>query len=48
MKCAGWKLPPSAGKFGNHWSIAVSRQLGRLTSVFDGEDAILVNYLDYH
>lgn len=44
MNVPGWKLHAlSTG----HWSVWVNGNW-RLTFTFDGEDAILVDYLDYH
>jgi plasmid maintenance system killer protein len=37
----------SGSKAGGHWSIDVSGNW-RLTFTFEGEDAILVDYQDYH
>jgi len=44
---AGWNLHPLRGDLAGHWSIKVSANR-RLTFRFDGEDAILVDYQDYH
>jgi len=46
MNAPGWKLHRLQGKLRDHWSVAVSGNW-RLTFIFDGEDAVLVNYLDY-
>jgi len=35
------------GDLGGHWSVDVSGNW-RLTFTFDGEDAALVDYQDYH
>jgi len=45
-KPASWRLHGLQGKE-KHWSIWVNGNW-RLTFTFDGEDAILVNYQDYH
>ncbi|MDR2872917.1 MAG: type II toxin-antitoxin system RelE/ParE family toxin [Xanthomonadaceae bacterium] len=48
MSAPGWKLHPLKGAtFKGHWSIWVSGNY-RLTFAFEGEDAILVDYQDYH
>lgn len=47
MNAPGWKLPPLEGSLSGHWSITVNGNW-RLTFTFDGEDAILVDYQDYH
>lgn len=48
MRMPGWKLHPlRGGDLHGHWSVWVSGNW-RLTFAFDGEDAILVDYQDYH
>lgn len=47
MDVPGWQLHASTGDLEGHWSIWVSGNW-RLTFVFEGEDAILVDYRDYH
>lgn len=47
MNASGWKLHPLAGELEGHWAINVSGNW-RLTFNFDGEDAVLVDYQDYH
>jgi toxin HigB-1 len=53
MNAAPWKLNPLAGKnperqnVEDHWSIWVTGNW-RLTFFFDGTDAVLVDYQDYH
>jgi len=47
MNAPGWRLHPLKGDLGGHWSIDVSGNW-RLTFTFEGEDAILVDYQDYH
>lgn len=44
MDAPGWKLHPLSN---DHWSVWVSGNW-RLTFRFVGEDAELVDYLDYH
>ncbi len=47
MAAPGWDLHPLRGKLNGHWSIQVNGNW-RLTFAFDGEDAVLVDYRDYH
>ena len=47
MDAPGWRLHSLRGEFEGHWSIDVSGNW-RLTFAFEGEDAILVDYQDYH
>lgn len=47
MNAPGWKLHPLKGELAGQWSISVSGNW-RLTFSFEGEDAILVDYQDYH
>lgn len=47
MDKPGWKLHPLGGKLINHWSVWVNGNW-RLTFMFDGEEAVLVDYQDYH
>ena len=47
MNAPGWRLHPLRGSLDGHWSIDVSGNW-RLTFAFEGEDAILVDYQDYH
>jgi proteic killer suppression protein len=47
MNPPGWKLHPLVGEFKDHWAISVSGNW-RLTFKFEGEDAVLVDYQDYH
>lgn len=47
MNAPGWKLHPLAGILKEHWAVMVSGNW-RLTFKFVGEDAILVDYQDYH
>jgi proteic killer suppression protein len=47
MNAPGWKLHRLAGVFKDHWVVSV-RGNWRLTFKFEGEDAILVDYQDYH
>ena len=47
MDVPGWKLHPLAGNLTGHWAVSVSGNW-RLTFAFEGEDAVLVDYQDYH
>jgi toxin HigB-1 len=47
MNVGGWGLHPLSGDLKNHWSVSVSGNW-RMTFRFEGEDAVLVNYQDYH
>jgi proteic killer suppression protein len=47
MNVPGWHLHPLEGRLKGHWSVRVSGNW-RLTFRFEGEDAILVDYQDYH
>jgi proteic killer suppression protein len=47
LRAPGWKLHRLAGELENHWAISVSGNW-RLTFKFEGEDAVLVDYQDYH
>jgi proteic killer suppression protein len=47
MNAPGWFLHPLKGPMKGHWAVRVSGNW-RLTFAFEGEDAILVDYQDYH
>jgi proteic killer suppression protein len=47
MNMPGWKLHSLAGDLADHWSVTVNGNW-RMTFTFEGEDAILVDYQDYH
>lgn len=48
MNMPGWHLHPLQGHdLNGHWSIRVNGNW-RLTFKFEGQDAILVDYQDYH
>jgi proteic killer suppression protein len=47
MDAPGWKLHALMGDLKGHWAVWVDGNW-RLTFTFDGTDAILVNYQDYH
>jgi len=47
MNAAGWKLHRLTGELADHWAITVNGNW-RLTFSFEEQDAILVDYQDYH
>ena len=47
MNAPGWKLHSLSGELKGHWAISVGGNW-RLTFMFEGEDAVLVDYQDYH
>jgi proteic killer suppression protein len=47
MNAPGWRLHPLRGDLEGHWAVDVSGSW-RLTFLFEGEDAVLVDYQDYH
>lgn len=47
MNAPGWKLHPLHRDLQGHWSVTVSGNW-RVTFMFEGEDAVLVDYQDYH
>ena len=47
MNLPGWKLHPLSGKLAGHYAVTVSGNW-RVTFTFEGEDAVLVDYQDYH
>ena len=47
MNAPGWKLHPLTGDLAGNWSVWVNGNW-RMTFAFDGKDAILVDYRDYH
>lgn len=47
MNAPGWKLHSLTGNLAGHWAITVNGNW-RITFAFEGEDAILVDYQDYH
>jgi proteic killer suppression protein len=47
MNAPGWKLHSLRGDLEGRWSVTVSGNW-RLTFMFEGEDAVLVDYQDYH
>jgi toxin HigB-1 len=47
LNIPGWRLHPLKDDLAGHWSVRVSGNW-RLTFRFEGENAILVDYQDYH
>ena len=47
LNVAGWAWHPLTRDLEGHWAVKVNGNW-RLTFSFDGKDAILVNYQDYH
>ena len=47
MNVPGWRLHALAGGLAGHYAVTVNGNW-RLTFMFDGDDAVLVNYQDYH
>lgn len=47
MNAPGWNLHSLRGNLEGHWSVTVGGNW-RLTFAFEGEDAIMVDYQDYH
>ena len=47
MSLPGWRLHQLKGGLKGHWAVWVD-QNWRLTFRFEGDDAVLVDYQDYH
>lgn len=47
MNASGWRLHKLSGNLAGHWAVTVNGNW-RLTFSFEGADAILVDYQDYH
>lgn len=47
MNLPGWGLHPLGGGLVGHYSVTVNGNW-RMTFTFEGEDAVLVDYQDYH
>jgi len=47
MNAPGLRLHPPKGKLMHHWSVTVQANW-RVTFRFEGADAYIVDYLDYH
>ena len=43
----GWRLHPLTGSLAGHYSVVVNGNW-RITFKFEGEDVVLVDYIDYH
>jgi addiction module HigA family antidote len=48
MSVPGWGLHPLISNLTGHYSVAVNNGNWRMTFTFEGEDAVLVDYQDYH
>jgi len=47
MDVPGWRLHPLKGVLQGHWAVSVSGNW-RLTFAFEGTNAVLLDYQDYH
>lgn len=47
MNLPGWKFHALGGGLAGHFAVTVNKNW-RLTFTFEGEDAVLVDYRDYH
>ena len=47
LNVSGWQLHPLTRELAGHWAISVNGNW-RLTFAFEGENAVLVDYQDYH
>lgn len=47
MNQPGWHLHRLTGTLAGHWAVNVNGNW-RLTFTFEGQDAVLVDYQDYH
>jgi proteic killer suppression protein len=47
MNLPNWRLHALKGDLAGHWAVLVDKNW-RLTFAFEGEDATLVDYQDYH
>ena len=47
MNVPGWGMHPLSGKLAGHYSVIVNGNW-RMTFKFEGDDAVLVDYQDYH
>lgn len=47
LSATSWSLHPIKGALKGHWAITVNGNW-RMIFAFEGSDAILVDYLDYH
>jgi proteic killer suppression protein len=47
MNVPGWGLHALSGHLKDHWAVSVNGNW-RMTFTFEGTDAVLVDYMDYH
>lgn len=47
MNIPGWDFHPLTANLADHYSVSVNGNW-RMTFTFEGEDAVLVDYQDYH
>lgn len=47
MSALSWKLHPLKGHLKGHWAVTVNGNW-RMVFSFEGNDAVLVDYCDYH
>jgi proteic killer suppression protein len=47
MNVPGWGLHPLTNDLKGHWAVSVNGNW-RMTFTFEGTDAVLVYYMDYH
>ena len=47
MNASGWRFHPLTGNLAGHYSVTVNGNW-RMTFTFEGSDAELVDYQDYH
>jgi proteic killer suppression protein len=47
MNLPGWRWHPLTDDLAGHWAVTVNKNW-RLTFTFEGTDAVLVDYQDYH
>ena len=47
MSLPGWSLHPLSGDLKGHWAVSVNGNW-LMTFTFEGTDAVLVDYMDYH
>lgn len=47
MNLPGWQCHPLQGELEGYWAVSVNGNW-RLTYTFEGADAVLVDYQDYH
>ena len=47
MNLPGWRWHPLKGELAGHWAVSVDANW-RLIFGFEGKDAVLVDYRDYH